>query len=579
MRRMRVLACAAVALLTTAAAGTAVGGDVARGVPAPAASPPLGDDYFTSSEMERGLPAVADLPAGYTVADGSTDVGFATSNPCSFMPSDFPNNTTVVSRTYAHRSGARLTIDIVASGSTSARETVASTAAVPRTCPTVTDIDDIRRNSPLPVPSLGDASAGMISVTESPHHPPQRRYSAVVALGDVYVGFVETDGDQARFIEVVKAGTRTADKVDDPPSATDLERALMTTADLPAGYRPADDSVENTRDFFTETKCDGTPVDYGTPATFVHRTFTKGSGGPTIRVAVGTAERAVDLIGAISSRQGTCGTDTELRLPSTDLTTRAGIVYPGLPVRARAIFVYRDVFTQILATTPDLTGIPEIEKIIEKGWLSKVFDVYYPDSPERQRLHAWGLSAPATSPPPAGEYYTSVELERGLPAAADLPAGYTVAPDDDELGRFSPCDFLPAAFPDDATIASRTFTHRGGTQLTIVIVAAGSASAREAVARTAAIPTTCPDVSQMYQWRTNTRLPLPALGDASAGVVSVTESPHDFTTRIYSAVVAYGDVYVGFVETGGDQARFVKAVEAGVRTARKIDGPKRYGRR
>ncbi|MDR6317099.1 hypothetical protein [Actinoplanes couchii] len=374
MRRILALTCAAVAL----AGSVVLGGGGAAGVPAPVASPPLGDDYYTSRQMERGLPGVADLPAGWTVATSGPGVGLSTLDLCTFMAGGPPFNTTIVTRTYVHRGGARLTVDIVASGAESARRTVTETAAVPRTCPTATNGDGLtRRNTALPLPATGDASAGVISVPVSAQQSEPRVYSAVVALGQVWAGFLQTGGEQAGFAPIVTAGTSAARRISAAPTTAELERALLTTADLPAGFRQT--SAADTREFFTADDCAGKPVDHGTPATFVHRTFVQGD--VTVRVAAGTAERAGALIKGMA-----CPSFTALKLPATDLTTNAGVVYPGRPVRARAVFVYREVFTELVATVPDRAGIPAIEKILEDGWLGKVFAVYYPENPTGRRV-------------------------------------------------------------------------------------------------------------------------------------------------------------------------------------------------
>lgn len=371
MRRIVVLACAVVTLVT-AGAGMAVTGDAARGVPAPAASPPNGDEYYTAPQLTRGLPDASDLPAGYTLADAGNSTEVVDYNPCHFGWDGSPWNTTIVTRSFTRRDGGRLGVALVAVGSEAARAEVAEIAAVPRTCPTASDADsgEIRRNVRLPLPTLGDAAAGVKSGAD---------YLAVVALGTVWVGFRETGGDQARFIETVKAGTTAARRKDGPPTPAELTRGLLTTADLPAGYRQ---TRGDTRGLFAERKCDGTLVDYGTPASLVHRAFVKG--GTTIRLAVGSGEKVGNLLDGIGARASACGSDQRIQMPATDIRSPwTAVVYPGLPTRVRAIYTYRDVFTEILATVPDASGVAEIERIIGDKWLARMLDVYYPDSPER----------------------------------------------------------------------------------------------------------------------------------------------------------------------------------------------------
>ncbi len=88
---------------------------VPPGTPAPAASPPLGDQYYTAAQLARGLPAAADLPKGYTVAGDSagsvSDAPLYGSDLChAGQPSTVGEPVTYVTRTFKHADGAELTI-------------------------------------------------------------------------------------------------------------------------------------------------------------------------------------------------------------------------------------------------------------------------------------------------------------------------------------------------------------------------------------------------------------------------------------------------------------------------------------
>jgi hypothetical protein len=227
---------------------------------------------------------------------------------------------TSVHREFEHRDGGTLRIEITANGPEFAAGVVKDTAGALTECPVVTDESGgVTRHAGLPLPALGDASAGLNSVTGD-----RRTRTAVVAWGPVHVG-VEEAGD-------------------------------------------------------------GDLVGYGTPGVAVQRTFARGdSGTAVVESVVGTTGEGQALVEALRRRVSTCPavTDefggervaTRLNVPATDITID-GVLYRGDPVRARAVFVYRDVCAEVWITqVPGLT-LEQIEKIVENA-LGGVFDVYH----------------------------------------------------------------------------------------------------------------------------------------------------------------------------------------------------------
>jgi hypothetical protein len=225
---------------------------------------------------------------------------------------------TSVHREFEHRDGGRLRIEITANGPEFAAGVVKDTAGALTECPVVTDESGgVTRHAGLPLPALGDASAGLNSVTGD-----RRTRTAVVAWGPVHVGVEETDtdaGGEARFVEIVKTTATTVVRIAAGPSAEELKSGLVELNDLPAGFRILGERTAGNKDFFKEYDCDG--------------------------------------------------------VPATDITID-GVLYRGDPVRARAVFVYRDVCAEVWITqVPGLT-LEQIEKIVDNA-LGGVFDVYH----------------------------------------------------------------------------------------------------------------------------------------------------------------------------------------------------------
>jgi hypothetical protein len=396
MRRIIVLTCAVPALIGAAAiAGTAVATDVGekpgRAAPAPAVSPPLGDDYYMASDLMKGLPEVGELPEGWTlVSDGGDSimqVPIFGSTLCGGMGGSIWGPVTSVERVFRHRDGGRLRIEITANGRDFAAGVVKDTADALTECPTVTgESGGVTRHAKLSLPTIGDASAGLTSVVDG--DPPRRSRTAVVAWGPAYVGIEETGagaGGEARFVEIVTTAARTVPRIASGPDAEELRRGLVELEDLPDGFRQLTDRTADNREFFEEYGCDGRPVGYGTPGVAVHRTFTRGDAeGPIVESIVGTTVQGNALAAAVSGRfacptitdeSGRRRVVTDLRTPATDITIR-GILYRDDPVRARAVILYRDVVAEIWVTKTAGLTMPEIEKIVDTA-LGEVFDVYH----------------------------------------------------------------------------------------------------------------------------------------------------------------------------------------------------------
>ncbi|MEU4625156.1 hypothetical protein AB0G04_34935 [Actinoplanes sp. NPDC023801] len=393
MRRIIVLTCAVPVLLAAAAiagtaAATTVGGNPGGEVPVPAASPPLGDEYYMASDMMKGLPKITELPAGYTFVsdDGGSTMQLPQFNSdlCSGMAGEIWGPVTSVSRHFEHRAGGRLSIEITANGRDFAAGVVKDTADALTECPVAEYEGATTRHSKLPLPALGDSSAGLNSVSGT-----RLTRSAVVAWGPVYVGVEETDADaggEARFVEIVKAAAKTVVRIAEGPAADELRRGLVELPDLPAGFRLLAERTAENKDFFKEYDCDGKLVGYGTPGVAVQRTFAMGDAGtPVVESVVGTTSDGWSLIGALNQRMSTCPTITDesgrkqiatsLQVPATDITIE-GILYRDDPVRARGVFVYRDICAEVWITkVPGLT-MEQIEKIVGNA-LGGVFDVYH----------------------------------------------------------------------------------------------------------------------------------------------------------------------------------------------------------
>jgi hypothetical protein len=292
---------------------------------------------------------------------------------------------TSVHREFEHRDGGTLRIEITANGPEFAAGVVKDTAGALTECPVVTDESGgVTRHAGLPLPALGDASAGLNSVAGD-----RRTRTAVVAWGPVHVGVEETDtdaGGEARFVEIVKTTATTVVRIAAGPSAEELKSGLVELNDLPAGFRILSERTADNKDFFKEYDCDGDLVGYGTPGVAVQRTFARGdSGTAVVESVVGTTAEGQALVEALRRRVSTCPavTDefggervaTRLNVPATDITID-GVLYRGDPVRARAVFVYRDVCAEVWITqVPGLT-LEQIEKIVENA-LGGVFDVYH----------------------------------------------------------------------------------------------------------------------------------------------------------------------------------------------------------
>ncbi|GIE30726.1 hypothetical protein Ait01nite_037710 [Actinoplanes italicus] len=390
MRRIIALTCLVPALVGAVIAGTAAATTVNSGAaPVPAASPPLGDDYYVASDMMKGLPKIDELPEGYTFAgdggDSTMQLPVFNSDVCGGMSSSIWGPVTSVHREFWHRDGGKLRIEITANGRDFAAGVVRDTAEALTKCPVVNDESGgVTRHAKLPLPALGDASAGLDSITGD-----SRTRTAVVAWGPVYVGVEETGtdaGGEARFADIVKTTATTVVRIAAGPSADELKSGLVELKDLPEGFRVLSERTADNKEFFKEYDCRGELAGHGTPGVAVQRTFAKGGDDtPVVESVVGTTHEGQALVGAIRQRLSTCPAITDdfwgervvarLNVPATDITIE-GILYKDDPVRARAVFVYRDICAEVWITqVPGLT-MEQIEKIVENA-LGGVFDVYH----------------------------------------------------------------------------------------------------------------------------------------------------------------------------------------------------------
>ncbi|WP_433788956.1 hypothetical protein [Actinoplanes sp. CA-252034] len=357
-------ALAAAVILT----GTAAAGDGGR-TPAPAASPPLGDDYYTDREMERGLPRLAQMPEGYTQLSDEEDgyVGLLDTDSCYAEPHNELSGfvpITSVRRAFRNEDGSTIAIQLLAVGHDDVTDWVAETAAPPTECPVVKENGATAvTNTRLPLPDLGHEAAGLIRVFGAESNTPNRRHSAAMAWGPVVLTVEETRTDehrQERFVDIVAIAARQVDRITDGPSIEELRLGLIGVADLPAGHRLVSDDTIETAQVFTVPKCDGTTESFGDGRLAVRRTFARGDGDATIEVIVGPTE----LSGVFARALGRCPDTTDLQTPATDLTAD-GVVYPGPPRRARAVVAYHGVASDVRVTLSGDVSEAEVQKIVE----------------------------------------------------------------------------------------------------------------------------------------------------------------------------------------------------------------------
>ncbi|GIF40346.1 hypothetical protein [Actinoplanes xinjiangensis] len=377
MRRIIALICA-VPVLAAAAAVTGTAAATDGLAPSPAASPPLGDEYYTATDLRRGLLDVGHLPKGYTV-DGDDDgrISMVDTDACSvYGYSEFGGSgsfeITAVRRAFRHADGSRLAIQLLAYGPEAVPYWIGRTAEPPTRCPVVTEEGYTIRNTRLPLPDVGLPAAGMVRISRYEQGVPSRRHSAVTGWGPVVVTIEETrtsESNQARFGDIAKAAAQHVKKIADGPSLDDLKRGLLTLAELPTGFRIVADDTVATRAVFTEHDCDGTVQRFGDERTAARRTFARGAA--TVTVAVGINAGASGIIGAMDSRVGECPTTAAGKVAapptiSTDMTV-GGIVYQDEPPRLRGITVYREVISDVQVTMTDGIDLAEAEEIRESA--------------------------------------------------------------------------------------------------------------------------------------------------------------------------------------------------------------------
>ncbi|MFC3994263.1 hypothetical protein [Actinoplanes siamensis] len=383
MRRIIAAACAVPVLF----AGLAGPGDASAGpaVPAPAASPPLGDDYFTSAQLTRGLISAADLPPGYTVAGQSAGQQqqfpvFGT-DLCGAMPQEIPGPVTTSRRTFRHTDGSVTTVAIAAVGSQRAREIVGLVAGAPATCPSRTSGGWTTTQSRLALPGLGGAAAGVVTRSRSATGAVPRRQAAAAAAGDVSLVVTQDGGNQARFVKIVQAAARKLARISAPLTARELRRGLISAADLPAGHH-----VVTGPGSFTEYDCSGNPVRFPVPASAAYRAFAAGPGAPTVQVAIGPGGPVPDdLITAVRTRGRDCPTVTDrsgvrhattyFSPPATDIDN-GGVLYRERPAVALAHFCERDLCLVVRVTLTGGIGEEQARRIMATA-TERFLDLFY----------------------------------------------------------------------------------------------------------------------------------------------------------------------------------------------------------
>ncbi|MFD1366670.1 hypothetical protein [Actinoplanes sichuanensis] len=376
MRRIIALTCAAPVLaVAVAVTGTAAATDAS--VPAPAASPPLGDEYYTASDLNRGLIDVADLPKGYTRLDGDAvgPIDVLDTDACSVAGfSEFGHTgsieITAVRRAFRNTDGSVLALQLLAYGPDAIARWIGYTADPPTKCPVVTGEGYTISNTRLPLPDVGLQAAGMVRVSRYEQGVPSRRHSAVVGWGPVVLTIEETrttEADQNRFVDIVRSAARRVPEIAAGPSLDDLRKGLLTLADLPAGFRTvADDTVES-RTVLTEHDCHGALQRFGDTRPAVRRTFAKGDAA--VSVMVGINADASGIISVMQRRIGECpvtpaGKVAEPPAIATDMTV-GGIVYQDEPPRLRGITGYREVISDVRVTMTDGIDLAAAEEIRE----------------------------------------------------------------------------------------------------------------------------------------------------------------------------------------------------------------------
>jgi hypothetical protein len=384
MRRFLALVGVLPILATLTPATPAAAGAAYPAVPEPAASPPLGNDYFTPAQLARGL---ISAPKGYTqlnqgsgsvtnsdvFASGICNGGFATT---------IWESITYAWRSFRHTDGSILMVTVKATGAARAREVVRHAAEPPAACPIAVGGGTTTTYTKLPLPALGDAAAGYTELTESAGATAKREHAAAVALGNVSAVFEDRGGDQARFLGTVKAGAGKLRRINAAPAVSELKRGLMEVTDLPTGHRLVGDTTLDNKEVFTELDCAGKPLRFGPSATAVRRTFAMGKTDPAVQITAGWlgAAPAQSLVTAIRKRLTDCpavtdeaGTRhpiTDLPVPATDITV-VGALYTGSPTIARTLVVYRDIALEFRITGADTT---EAQKIVEAG-MGRIFQI------------------------------------------------------------------------------------------------------------------------------------------------------------------------------------------------------------
>ncbi|WP_436521290.1 hypothetical protein [Actinoplanes sp. HUAS TT8] len=191
------------------------------------------------------------------------------------------------------------------------------------------------------------------------------------------------------------------------------------------------------------------------------------------------------------------------------------------------------------------------------------------------------FGTPAVAGPPTAE-----QLQGALLTAAEVPAGYVLdGPPRTETRQFGygrPCDDDDGNGPEvpEVTAVEQSYDLDSIRSVEITLAAPGSHSAREFVRGLADRAVRCPhDYLGMYDVdKSYTGLPLPALGDAAAGLATVINgqvSGSDDVTPMppsheLSAAVAVGDLVAFFDMTNPATADVAVFVELVSRSAAKL---------
>ncbi|MEU4562800.1 hypothetical protein AB0F72_30855 [Actinoplanes sp. NPDC023936] len=161
--------------------GVVVSASAAASAPAVAAA---SADEPTVEEMRDALLGPADMPGGYTGTD-YTGTYSGVASACDELYLGTVDN---VVRTFTHTGRSLdLSEEIAAVGYDRSSEVVDAWAAIPDDCPDKQYSSGYWNTSRWPLPSLGDASVGLVSEVRNDDELLSRVTTAMIAYGDVVV--------------------------------------------------------------------------------------------------------------------------------------------------------------------------------------------------------------------------------------------------------------------------------------------------------------------------------------------------------------------------------------------------------